>query len=99
MTLFLGDTVLMPVSKITLSTAMRARDVSRPHEEHLAAAADRENSVSRQPPEPAPPRPAPHPTPGSAPAAQPGRASGAQPASAVPPVPAPPPRRRRRRSR
>src|SRR6185437_3415875 len=103
MTLFLGDTVLMPVSKITLSTAMRARDVSRPHEEHLAAAADRENSVSRQPPEPAPPRPAqrpaPGPTPPSAPAAQSGRASGAQPVSAVPPVSAPPPRRRRRRGR
>ena len=35
----------MPVTKITLSTAMRARDVSRPHETHLAEAAVRENAV------------------------------------------------------
>ncbi len=35
----------MPVTKITLSTAMRARDVSRPHEQHLAEAAVRENTV------------------------------------------------------
>mgnify|MGYP001167493612 CR=1 FL=1 len=39
------DTRGMPVTKITLSTAMRARDVSRPHEGHLAEAAVRENTV------------------------------------------------------
>jgi hypothetical protein len=51
----------MPVMKITLSTAMRARDVSRPHAEHLAEAAEREETVTRQPeskpPEPARPAP------------------------------------------
>ncbi len=71
----------MPVTKITLSTAMRARDVSRPHAEHLAEAAEREDSVTRQ--AAATPR---KPTPPAAPATQ----SGA-------PVPTPPPRRRRRR--
>jgi hypothetical protein len=35
----------MPVMKITLSTAMRARDVSRPHAEHLERAAEHEESV------------------------------------------------------
>ena len=40
-----ADTRGMPVTKITLSTAMRARDVSRPHEGHLAEAAVRENTV------------------------------------------------------
>ena len=40
-----ADTRGMPVTKITLSTAMRARDVSRPHEGHLAEAAARENTA------------------------------------------------------
>ncbi|HEY1819448.1 MAG TPA: hypothetical protein VGG83_05935 [Trebonia sp.] len=71
----------MPVTKITLSTAMRARDVSRPRAEHLAEAAEREDTVARRP-EPTPPRPAP-------PADQPSP-------SAPVPVPAPPRRRRRR---
>jgi hypothetical protein len=37
----------MAVTKITLSTAMRARDVSRPSAEHFAAAAEREAAVTR----------------------------------------------------
>ena len=76
----------MPVTKITLSTAMRARDVSQPHEEHLAEAAERGDAVIRHPeatrPEAAPPKPAP-------PADQRG-------AGGLPPVPASPRRRRRR---
>jgi hypothetical protein len=48
----------MPVTKITLSTAMRARDVSRPHEEHLAEAAAHEEAVTR-PGAPTPPKPTP----------------------------------------
>jgi hypothetical protein len=36
----------MAAMKITLSGAMRARDVSRPQPEHLAAAAAREDAVS-----------------------------------------------------
>ncbi|HEY6496795.1 MAG TPA: hypothetical protein VIZ43_26255 [Trebonia sp.] len=73
----------MPVTKITLSTAMRARDVSRPHAEHLAEAADREEAATHRPAPPVP-RPA-RPT--------------ARPATAEPvPVPSPPRRRRRRRS-
>jgi hypothetical protein len=35
----------MAAMKITLSGAMRARDVSRPRPEHLAEAAERENTV------------------------------------------------------
>jgi hypothetical protein len=55
----------MPVTKITLSTAMRARDVSRPHENHLTEAAEREDAVTRHPEtasphkETSPPKPAP----------------------------------------
>jgi hypothetical protein len=37
----------MPVSKITLTTAMRARDVSRPQPEDLAEAAEREDALGR----------------------------------------------------
>jgi len=46
----------MPVTKITLSTAMRARDVARPHEEHLTEAAAREERAT-DPAETAPPKP------------------------------------------
>jgi hypothetical protein len=56
----------MPVTKITLSTAMRARDVSRPLDDHLAEAAKREGAATRQP-EPTSPKPAPPPTQPSAP--------------------------------
>ena len=59
----LGDTGVMPVTKITLSTAMRARDVSRPHAEHLTEAAQREDAAAR-PAETHPPRPARPPAPG-----------------------------------
>jgi len=34
--------------KITPNSAMRARDVSRPRAEHLAAAAEREEAVTRR---------------------------------------------------
>jgi hypothetical protein len=77
----LGDTGYMPVTKITLSTAMRARDVSRPHAAHLAEAAEREESAARHA-ETSPPKPAP-------PVDQRGPAG-------PPAVPAPPRRRRRR---
>jgi len=69
--------------KITPTSAMRARDVSRPRTEHLAAAAEREEAVTRHrkempnaatpgkaPPKPTPPAgPVPPipPTPGDAP--------------------------------
>lgn len=53
-----GDTGLMPVMKITVTTAMRARDVSRPREEHLAEAAGQEEKADRHPAPPSP-RPAP----------------------------------------
>lgn len=46
----------MPVTKITLSTAMRARDVSRPREEQLAEAAEREEAAGRHADEPTPGR-------------------------------------------
>jgi hypothetical protein len=64
--------------RITLSSAMRARDVSRPTDEQLAAAAEREARVTR------PIRP------GSASAArEPGSASAARgPGSATPAGPA-----------
>ena len=42
----------MAVTKITVSTAMRARDVSRPGAEHLAEAG-REEAATRQPEVPA----------------------------------------------
>jgi hypothetical protein len=38
----------MAAMKITLSGATRARDVSRPRPDHLAAAAAREDAVSSQ---------------------------------------------------
>jgi hypothetical protein len=38
----------MAAMKITLSGAMRARDVSRPRSDHLATAAAREDAVSSQ---------------------------------------------------
>jgi hypothetical protein len=41
----------MAVTKITVSTAMRARDVSRPQAQHFAEAAGREAAATR-PPEP-----------------------------------------------
>ena len=80
----------MPITKITLSTAMRARDVSRPHEGHLTEAAGREDKATR-PPEPPLRKPSP---PASTPAPQAGPPSTA----GLPPMPAPPRRRRRRRS-
>jgi hypothetical protein len=81
----------MPVTKITLSTAMRARDVSRPHEEHLVQAAEREDSVTRHPE-------AGHPEAGHPEAVQPKPAPPAERRgpSELPPVPASPRRRRRR---
>jgi hypothetical protein len=83
----------MAVTKITVSTAMRARDVSRPSAEHLTEAAAREEGASRQPEAPAA---APSPAP-AAPAAP------AAPPASPPPSPAdqaqPPSRRRRRRGR
>jgi hypothetical protein len=81
-----ADTRGMPVTKITLSTAMRARDVSRPHEEHLAEAAVRENTVR----EDAAARRAEVPPPKPKPAPPPAKPSPAEP---------PPTRRRRRRGR
>jgi hypothetical protein len=47
----------MPGMKVTLSAAMRARDVSRPHAEHetLAAAGDTATPAGRGPQPPAPP--------------------------------------------
>jgi hypothetical protein len=86
----------MPVTKITLSTAMRARDVSRPREEHLAEAAEREEKVTRHPeaprPKPAPPqeRVAPPPERVAQPQAE---------TRNVETLPAPQPSRRRRRRR
>ncbi len=92
-----ADTRGMPVTKITLSTAMRARDVSRPHEKHLAEAAVRENTVrentvredgAARHAEVPPPKP----TPAPSPAPPPAKLSPAEPMPA-------PPRRRRRRGR
>jgi hypothetical protein len=62
--------------KVTVSLAMRARDVSRPRPEHLAEAAAREESVPpRVRPAPAvqppPPRHPPPPEPQEAPESQP----------------------------
>jgi hypothetical protein len=94
----------MAVTKITVSTAMRARDVSRPHDEHFTEAAEREEAATRHPEiRPAVPPPPPVPPPPVPP-----------PPVPPPPVPAPPPagpqpspagqtqlpsRRRRRRGR
>jgi hypothetical protein len=61
----------MPVTKITVTTAMRARDVSRPREEHLTEVAEHEEKAGRHAPPPVP-RTAP-------PADQPGRAIPAPP--------------------
>ena len=62
--------------KITPTSAMRARDVSRPRTEHLAAAAEREKAVTRHRNE----------TPN---AATPGKAppKTTPPAGPVPPIP------------
>jgi hypothetical protein len=90
----------MPITKITLSTAMRARDVSRPHEGHLTEAAGREDKATR-PPEPPLPKPSPPASaPTFAPASAPTRApqAGLPSTAGLPPMPAPPRRRRRRRS-
>jgi hypothetical protein len=77
----------MAVTKITVSTAMRARDVSRPSEEHLTEAAGLEAPAAGQPQAPAA---APPPAPAAPPAGpRPGPAARAQPPS----------RRRRRRGR
>ena len=79
-----ADNRAMAVTKITLSTAMRARDVSRPRAEHLAEAAEREEAATRQP-EPARRPPAP---PGaSAGSPRPRRRAAARPAG--PPQPSP----------
>jgi len=80
----------MPVTKITLSTAMRARDVSRPREEHLAEAAEREEKVTRHPEAPHP-KPAPPPERVAQPQAETRNVE-------TPPAPQPSRRRRRRRS-
>jgi len=85
-----ADTGGMPVTKITLSTAMRARDVSRPHEEHLAEAAVRENTVREDTAARHAEVPPPKPTPAPSPAPPPAKPSPAEPA---------PTRRRRRRGR
>ena len=94
-----ADTGGMPVTKITLSTAMRARDVSRPHEQHLAEAAVRENTVRENTVrEDAAARhaevPPPKPTPAPSPAPPPAKPRPAEPAKAQAPT-----RRRRRRGR
>jgi len=78
----------MPVTKITLSTAMRARDVSRPHAEHLAEAAEREQAAATREAQEPPAKPGPS---ASGPTAAPSDRAPAQ-------VPPPPRRRRRRRS-
>ncbi|MDX6416385.1 MAG: hypothetical protein QOG28_1005, partial [Trebonia sp.] len=73
--------------KITLSTAMRARDVSRPRAEQLARAAEREDAVTRQaetpPPKPGPPTDQTSKAGPSVPAIQPG------PAIPTPAIPTP----------
>ena len=68
----------MAVTKITVSTAMRARDVSRPGAEHLAEAAEREEAAVTHQPE------LPLPAPPPAPAARPAPAVPAAPAAAQP---------------
>jgi len=93
----------MAVTKITVSTAMRARDVSRPGAEHLTEAAARDEGATRQPEAPAA-APSPAPSPSLSPAPTP--AAPAVPA-ALPAGPPPgladraqpPSRRRRRRGR
>jgi len=101
----------MPVTKITTSTAMRARDVSRPREDQLSEAAERERTAGRTGgPAPAGPRPPGGPVPAAIrpdrpkPAALLPDKAGVDKASADKAgpgkpmvVPAPPPARRRRR--
>jgi hypothetical protein len=88
--------------RITLSAAMRARDVSRPSDEQLAAAAKREEATGRAD---APGRQG-HITPGAAARTAPapslvptdlGQAVASGQASDEAPKPTPPRRRRRRR--
>jgi hypothetical protein len=81
----------MAVTKITVSTAMRARDVSRPQAEHFAEAAGREEAATR-PPQPQPAGPPAAPSPAEAAPATPRKAGPADPEQAAP-------RRRRRRGR
>src|SRR5262249_59468650 len=76
----LGGEAAMPGMKVTVSAAMRARDVSRPQPHHEAAA--EENSAAA--------RPASRPRTGTAPA--PDSNGGAGPAAAPAPPPPPPPR-------
>jgi len=85
-----ADNRAMAVTKITVSTAMRARDVSRPHAEHLAEAAEREEAATRRPE--VPPTVLPPTAAAPAPAPQPAEPGPAEPAQA-------PSRRRRRRGR
>jgi hypothetical protein len=63
--------------KITPTYAMRARDVSRPRTEHLVAAAEREETVTRH-------------RNGAATAATPSPAANPAPPAAARPIPAPP---------
>jgi len=75
----------MPGMKVTVSAAMRARDVSRPKPHHVAAA--EENSAAA--------RPVPGPRTGTTPRAGsgPGPARNSEPGQAVAPVPSPAPQR------
>jgi hypothetical protein len=87
----------MPVTKITLSTAMRARDVSRPTQQQLTEAAAREEAAGRH----LPPGGRDLPPGGrAAPAARPAPAEPREPQQQAAPGmsegPAPPRRRRRR---
>ncbi|PEN18664.1 hypothetical protein CRM93_14845 [Acetobacter fabarum] len=94
----------MPVTKITLSTAMRARDVSRPRDEQLAEAAEREEAAGRHAEEPAPGRAPRHqappdPVPRDPAPRDPAPRQRRQPAQEPGPAePATPPRAGRRRS-
>ena len=92
----------MTVTKITVSTAMRARDVSRPGAEHLEAAG-REETATRGPevpvaaPVPVPvPVPAPAPAPVAAAPAAPAAPRAARQPGLAEPAQAPSRRRRRR---
>jgi len=96
----------MAVTKITVSTAMRARDVSRPGAEHLTEAAVREEEGATRQPEAPAAAPSPFPALAPAPAQAPARPAPAVPAAppAGPPPgladrAQPPSRRRRRRGR
>jgi hypothetical protein len=61
MSTILNDNGHMPVTKITVSTAMRARDVSRPRDDQFAGAAEREDAAARRASTPEPPASAPAP--------------------------------------